>query len=931
MTGLNQSRRRALRLGASLASLAIGMAAAGAAYADEPGAVSEVVISGYRSSLQEALELKREETVASDSILAEDIGKFPDLNLSEAIQRIPGVALARDAGEGRQISVRGLGPQFTRVRINGLEALTTAGGTDAAGGTNRGRSFDFNIFASDLFNSITVRKTSSAETEEGSLGATVDLRTARPFDYSGFTMTGSVQGAYNDLSGTFNPRGAFLVSNTWADGTFGALLSVAYSRRELQDEGASTVRWATGSAFSPGFQSAAGGLTLAQVNAAYHPRFPRYDQYLAESERLGATLSLQWAPSDRTTVTLDALYADFKGTREERFLEAPVFSTTGANGIGDIDVLSGVIDANNTLIKGTFDDVDLRVEDRFDRLDTKFTQFNLTWEQKLTETLSMNFLAGTSRSDHDNPTQTTITLDQLNVDGFSYDYSQSRAPLITFGNANLTNPASWTVTGFRLRPQSALNTYDTVQVAFDWEFTDFLSFKAGVSWKQYEFVTTELRRSNGTTTNLEATVPAGLPALSGYYKLVDFPAKGLGAPAGAPTGWLVPDVNVAETLLQLNDPTVFSNAWRLGPEPALGNNRSVEEEDRGAFIQADLNTTFYGMALRGNFGVRYVKTDQTSVGYTFAGGVAVPATVTRSYSDTLPSLNLALSVTDNVLLRFAAARTMARPDLGNLSPGTSISVSGSNRTVTAFNPNLDPFRATALDFSVEWYFMPESLISVAVFYKDVESFVQTVSTVGIPFTGNPFGLPDSLAIAACGATPSCAPGIAQWTFSTPVNTAGGVIQGFELSYQQPFTFLPGFFSHMGLQANFTYVKSEIDYVNGSGVVVATNDITGLSRRAYNATIYYEDEKWSARVSAAYRSNYLTRVPGQEAGTSYDGNNATFNVDASVQYTFNDHFKVTLEGVNLTDEFQDQFNDASNRLSFYHHTGREFIFGVRYTY
>lgn len=908
------------------------MAAAGAAYADEPTSdVSEVVISGYRSSLQEALELKREETVASDSILAEDIGKFPDLNLSEAIQRIPGVALARDAGEGRQISVRGLGPQFTRVRINGLEALTTAGGTDAAGGTNRGRSFDFNIFASDLFNSITVRKTASAETEEGSLGATVDLRTARPFDYQGFTMTGSVQGAYNDLSGSFNPRGAFLVSNTWADGQFGALFSVAYTRRELQDEGASTVRWATGSAFTPGFQSAAGGLTLAQVNAAYHPRFPRYDQYLAESERLGATLSLQWAPSDRTTVTFDVLYADFKGTREERFLEAPVFSTTGASAIGDVDVLSGTIDANNTLIRGTFDDVDLRVEDRFDRLDTKFTQFNLTWDQQLTETLKMTVIAGTSRSDHNNPTQTTITLDQLNVDGFSYDYSQARAPLITFGNANLTSPAAWTVTGFRLRPQTALNTYDTVQAAFDWEFTDFLSFKAGVSWKQYEFVTTELRRSNGTTTNLEATVPAGLPALTGYYQLVDFQGDGLGAPGGFPTSWLVPDVRVAETLLSLNDPTAFSNAWRLGPEPALGNNRTVQEEDRSAFVQADLDTTWMGMALRGNLGVRFVKTDQTSIGYTFAGGVAVPATVSRSYTDTLPSLNLALSVTDNLLLRFAAARTMARPDLGNLSPGTSINVSGSNRSVTAFNPNLDPFRATALDFSVEWYFRPEALISLAVFYKDVDSFVQTVSTVGIPFTGNPFGLPDSLAIAACGATPSCAPGLNNWTFSTPVNTAGGVIQGFELSYQQPFTFLPGFLSHMGLQANFTYVKSSIDYINSSGVVVATNDITGLSRRAYNATLYYEDEKWSARVSAAYRSSYLTRVPGQEAGTTYDGTNSTFNVDASVQYTINDHLKVSVEGVNLTDEFQDQFNDASNRLSFYHHTGREFIFGIRYTY
>ena len=157
-----------------------------AATSDEGEAI---VVTGFRGSLARALNMKQRENASTDSILAEDIGKFPDLNLAESIQRIPGVALQRDGGEGRQITVRGLGPQFTRVRINGMEALTTAGGADASGGTNRSRSFDFNIFASDLFNSITVRKTAEAITEEGSLGATVDLRTARPFDYHGFTLT----------------------------------------------------------------------------------------------------------------------------------------------------------------------------------------------------------------------------------------------------------------------------------------------------------------------------------------------------------------------------------------------------------------------------------------------------------------------------------------------------------------------------------------------------------------------------------------------------------------------------------------------------------------------------------------------------------------------------------------------------------------------
>ncbi|MET0274050.1 MAG: TonB-dependent receptor, partial [Phenylobacterium sp.] len=329
----HRNRRQGLRCGAAISALAIGLVAASAAQAQATNAeVEEVIVTGFRGSLQQALELKKDSAISADSILAEDIGKFPDLNLSESIQRIPGVALARDGGEGKNISVRGLGPQFTRVRINGMEAMSTTGSSDANGGVNRGRVFDFNVFASDLFNSITVAKTAEAATEEGSLGATVDLQTARPFNYDGFTFVASGQAGYNDLSEKVNPRGAFLISNTWADGTFGALLSVAYSKREIKDVGTSTVRWATGNAFSPGFRSVApgAGVTLAQANAAYHPRFPRFDDYTGTTERLGATASLQWRPTDKTSANLDLLYADFQGTREERYLEAPSFSVGGA-------------------------------------------------------------------------------------------------------------------------------------------------------------------------------------------------------------------------------------------------------------------------------------------------------------------------------------------------------------------------------------------------------------------------------------------------------------------------------------------------------------------------------------------------------------------------------------------------------------------------
>ncbi|MDO8914152.1 MAG: TonB-dependent receptor [Phenylobacterium sp.] len=941
------TKTRALFSGASLAALTMAVAAPAFAQQNE---VEEVIVTGFRGSLQQALELKRGSATAGDTILAEDIGKFPDLNLSESIQRISGVALARDGGEGRQISVRGLGPQFTRVRINGMEALTTAGGTDASGGTNRGRSFDFNIFAADLFNSITVQKTSAAETEEGSLGATVDLRTARPLDYDGFKFVASAQASYNSLSEDSSPRAAGMISNTWADGTFGALLSLAYSKRSLLDVGASTVRWAAGDRFAPGFDALPNGAGLpttvnpaaAANNAAYHPRFPRYDRYDQEQERLGATFALQWKPTDATELTFDYLYAKLDGSRQEQFLEAPSFSVGGACtaanvatscGIADTNVVSSTI-TNGVMTAGTFDDVDLRVEDRYDELTTTFNQYSLDFSHAFSDTLKIHAVAGHSESDHQNPVQTTIIWDQFNVDGYRFDYGQGRAPLLTYGNADLTNPSAWRLTQVRMRPQSAVNTYDTVAFDGEWKPNDILTFKAGLSWKQYEFESTELRRSNSASTNQETVIPAGVAAIatSTYAKTVTLPTEGLGVPGGSTTSWISPNYFSALTLFQLNDPTAFGGAWRMGKEPSLSNNNSVGEKDKGGFVQADWDTELAGMPFRGNIGVRYVKTEQTASGYTFLAGAPVPITVDRKYDDTLPSLNMVIEPVENFLVRFGAAQTMSRPNLGSLTPGASVSVSGSSRTVTAGNPNLDPFRAKAYDLSFEWYYQPEALLSVAFFKKEIDSFVQTLSTQ-TTFTGNPFGLPDSVATAACGATVGCSPS-ATWNFSTPINTPGGDLTGFEVSFQQPFSFLPGPLANTGIIANYTSVKSSIDYyatVGGVTTKVATNDLTGLSRKAYNLTLYYEDDKISARVSASHRDKYLTRVPGQEAGMVYDGTNETMNLDASFTYTLNDHLKFTLEGVNLTDEFQDQFNGTQDLMNFYHHTGREYLIGVRYTY
>src|SRR5690606_3654493 len=237
--------------------------------------------------------------------------------------------------------------------------------------------------------------------------------------------------------------------------------------------------------------------------------------------------------------------------------------------------------------------------------------------------------------------------------------------------------------------------------------------------------------------------------------------------------------------------------------------------------------------------------------------------------------------------------------------------------------------AKAYDLALEWYFADEALLGLALFYKDIGSFVQIIRQTG-SFSDNPLGLPDSVAIAACGtAIPDPATCLGGWQFNQPRNSPGGNLKSFEVSYQQPFTFLPRPFNNFGVVLNYTRVDSSIDYfVEATGTATVENDLIQLSRHAFNATLYYETQKFGARVSAAYRDRYLTTVPGRN-GNDVEGADETLNIDFASSWNVNDNVAVTFEALNLTDEFQDQWVDAfGNRLSYYHHQGRQYLAGVR---
>ncbi|MEE2848701.1 MAG: TonB-dependent receptor [Pseudomonadota bacterium] len=907
-------------VGVSLAALmGASAAAAQAAPALEPvtqdagqdaTVVDEVVVTGFRSSLQQALSIKRREAGAVDAILAEDMADFPDQNLAEAIQRLPGVTIDRVNGQGTTISVRGLGSDFTRTRINGLEAQAASGG-------NRNRSFDFSMFASELFNSIKVRKTQSAEIEEGSLGATVDLQTGRPLDFggSGLNSALSVQGSYNDLSEKTVPRLAGLLSWSNEDRTFGALVSVAYSERSPILGSFNTTRWQKG---DPSNVNAAGNpygrgqnfggcipcTTTAQRDAvlnAFYPRIPRYTLGNTQEDRLGMTGALQWRPSDRTEAVLDVLWSRFNSELESPNIEAWSFSRANVN---SVVVRDYAIDADkNILSYGVFDNMLVRAENGFTRNESNFYQASLNVRHDFSDRLHGNLKVGANRSEARTPLNVAYAFEAAGVNGYTFDFREDdRRPRINYG-FDVTSGQRFTLVN-ATRSNAGGNFDNKVgagSLAYDW--SDSLTFKIGGEYRTYGFETFGLTRTK--------TSPTGADRLTGVDSIgrVVSIGDGVSAGAGSDLSFIVPDISkIADFLSFYDDPLVPNRS-----------EREVDETDKGVFLQADFNTTVGGMVLRGNAGIRYAQTEVTAKGWqTIAVGTPPVTTydyvtTDNDYDDVLPSFNLALEPRNDVVIRLGAAKVMSRPTLGDLTPGGS--VSPTTRTVSYGNPLLDPFRATNYDFSVEWYFQTEGLLAAAVFYKDIDSFI-TSETVGIPY--NQLGLPNELLQGAASPTDI-------FQVTRRLNGEGGALKGIEIQYQQPFTFLPGLWSNFGFTGNVTWVDSEVSYGTAG-----KNRLTGQSKNTANATLYYEDGPFQARVSVAHRSQYLLSFPGAN-GNSEEGVNDTTNVDASMSYEFTPNLTFSLEGINLTDAYTDRYVDVTNRVSDYRHTGREIAVGLRWKY
>jgi iron complex outermembrane receptor protein len=858
-----------------LASAAISALSMGHAASQSAGNVEdEMLITGVRASLARAIDQKKNADGVVDGIVAEDIADFPDLNISESLQRITGVTINRTLGEGQQVSVRGLAPEFTRVTINGQ--TVTSG--------NPGREVDFDIFASELFNNVQLAKTPSASMTEGGLAATIDLRTARPFDYKGDGPTFAVSGqlSRNDLREKTDPRITALASNTFGDGKFGILASVSYSESSLRQDNVEGLRF-----ISTNFDLDNDG-TDETLNVEI-PFIPRYLLELLDRERIGVTGAVQFRPTENFDINLDVAYATFDETRVRHSIDGLL--SASADPVG-----TPTIDSTGLVTRATYDNVSSRSENIYTPAEEDLLLANLDTAWRFGDNWELRTKFGYSKANKDSDEFRSV---YQAIDTFTYDFSDRIFVSLEPENTDFTNPNHFSANQSRY-----FNTYVddreySMQVDLERSFDDSFirSIEVGV---RYNNGKKTQNRFDGRITFPTGTVPP-TAAVAASLPVDDF-FGGYDQP-WIPRTWFVTDFDAvfADPILNPDDfevPQAFIDSFEITEKTIAG------------YVQVNLDGNLGAMPVRGNFGVRVVETDQTSNGYLATG---TPLSRKRDYSEVLPSFNLVGEASEDLLIRLAASKSLTRPTLTALAPGGTIAPTG--LTARLGNPNLDPFTAWQLDASLEWYFSDEGLAAVTFFYKDVDGFITQVVSEGQVDAGtliNDLGEDVSNAI---------------FTITQPINGDKATVKGFELSLQMPFTFLPAPFDGFGALANYTYTKSKSE-ITFQGQTIQTL-LPGQSKTSYNLIGYYEKGAFSTRLAYSWRDKYLYEV---RAGNERSNFLKSYGqLDFNIQYAITDNFVVTFDALNILAEETYRYAQTQDRNIAFSETGRFFIIGARFKY
>jgi len=926
----------ALALGA-FASIAHGQVqssqpATPSAGADGQGSqLQEVVVTGIRASLQRAMDIKRDADVVVDSISAEDIGKFPDANVAESLQRITGVSIDRNqVGEGQTVTIRGFGPTFNTVLVDGRQLPTQTGH----------RSFQFDTLPADLINGADVYKTSAASQDDGGIGGLMNLHTPRPLDLKHFTAIASVKGEKDDLSGSHvEPQGFVLLSDTFADGTFGALGSLS-----LQERRAPTNRAFTGNWFSTDFPQLPGdpsGFMPQQIDVIALDAFYR---------RIGGHGVLQWKPNDQLLMTLDGMYDKYS-----------IHSESNEIGwyFGPTTLASGTFDKNGVLTNFTTNE----------QLHTDYIR-----EHQNTDLLSPSLLkqVGYNAKWNSGDNQFVVALDldiakntvaggteprYFTVAGFPSSVTYTGNGGAGIPSLTSLGAPSLGIPGQTYTDPNLLNTHFIQQQArdnsdqineghLDLQWNIQTSVLQGLRSGLY-FQNRILKADTLTTQGSAQCAYCGYntPAPAGLFSTFNGPSSFGGYGSSLPGQWLTydpatymnylltPAATAAEDAAKNLAPgTTSNNLGANGFAPTdSSSSYAISEKVEAFYVQFDLSGTLAGLPWSGNIGGRYVHTKETSHGYTrvlvdllpiqgdpseynpvFANsGQLLYVSASHSYNNFLPSLNFRLNLTDQIIARAAVSRSLTRPDMYDLRPVINYNVlRPGEMQASGGNPDLKPYLSDNYDLSLEWYFAPASYASIGGFRKNIKDFVSNA------YSNLPQHIVNSQNLALY------PDGVVNFQFNAPTNSQSAFAEGLELALQHTLNWLPSPFDGLGFNANATFMHSNavLDAANTS----STFALTGLGN-SQNFIVFYEKGPVGVRVAYNYRDTFLSGTAPITHTKGYG------QLDAQASYKITDNVLVTLAAANLTNAVQQTYDRYVNEFDSLNEFGRRYSAGVRVSF
>ena len=914
-------------------ALAIALTAMMSALAQDASetVTEEIVVIGIRGSLDRALGVKRNANGFADAVSAEDVGKLPDHNIAEALQRVPGVAISRNRGEGDFISIRGLGPNFVRGTINGqtlVSATETRHATrSGAVESSTGRETNFDVLPTEVINRLEVFKTPSAEHVEGGIGGVVNVQTHQPLGL-GNRMAGSVQATYRGFNGETDPSASGIASWVDDDGTFGLLGAIAYSRRSIREDENDSYGYAD---FDLPIDTMADG--TADLTGAFHPFANNPAIYHEDRERTTLQGAAQWQLGGTSALTLNAMYSNRDignlGTLLEIGVCCDFNKAVLGNGIKNADKsqqIPGIDVVDNTAVGYPFSSVVAVITDE-QVVDDDLYNVSLTYE-----------------ADFSDDWNVSADLAYAAAEGY---LSFQRVSMATYDNVPFDLSVANRQINLAQRPGgpdlSDLSSYFTRNAdaieRFNKDDEFALAFDAARSMQDQGWLSAVKFGARYRSRNKDKNDHTNQNANND-----EFDASGIGTDNTFSAGSLLGgDTPIPFADIPFPDVSA-QRAYVMGQNPAASFDSpfsallsyATEEDTLAAYVQLDIDGNWGEIPVTGNVGIRYVQTqqdigaysqpfrinnDETSSNNLGTVEILDPTVETdvfsSDYTNVLPSLNLRFELNNDVVVRVAASQSVSRPTFSQLAPGLT-SINPTQRQANSGNPDLVAYESTNFDLGIEWYFADTSIVYVSAFAKRMDNFIGTVTALaprGAGHDGDGDGIEDGLGSEIVRF------GVGFASLSQPQNQGEAGIDGIEIGYQHVYE------NGFGYLVNATAIDSSAEFVSGSkaGEILP---FEGVSDSSYNVTVFYENERFQARLAYSYRDKFVFPTLSSDVFTNTVYFDDYAQLDGSFSYIVSDTYTVFFNAINITGEDRSLFSDIETRPISLARVGSRYELGFR---